>query len=178
LGHTYPPDANRALAGSRSLSCTPLRFLRPFDPTDPEFQQHGMGKDFYTYATLPLAAEPTNMFENFNAGDSWISVYAMDYALWSARQGTMPPTTKAGFLEEGIDAGGQAYMVVPANIPEGDKLAAYEVINFLLSDEMQSAWCPLCAVSEHLVQDKVPPIVWEQIPPPEVAWRPRSRLRK
>jgi ABC-type uncharacterized transport system YnjBCD substrate-binding protein len=147
-------------------------FSKPFDPNDPEFQAAWAKlQDFYTYATLPLAAEPTNMFENFNAEDSWISIYAMDYALWSARQGTMPPTTKAGFLEEGIDAGGQAYMVVPANIPEGDKLAAYEVINFLLSDEMQVRLVStMWQYQSTLVEDKVPPIVWEQIPPPAVAW--------
>ena len=91
----------------------------------------------------------------------------MDYALWSARQGTMPPTTKAAFLEEGIDAGGQAYLVVPANIPEGDKLAAYKVINYLLSDEMQVRLVStMWQYHSTLVNDKVPPIVWEQIPQP------------
>ncbi len=92
-------------------------FSKKFDPQAQDFQDAWAKlKDFYTYAQLPLAAEPTNMFENFNAGDTWITLYAMDYSLWSARQGTMPPTTKAMFLEEGIDAGGQAYMAVPANI--------------------------------------------------------------
>ena len=64
----------------------------------------------------------------------------MDYSLWSARQGTMPPTTKATFLEEGVDTGGQAYFVVPANIPEDQKQAAYKLINYLLSDDHRSAW--------------------------------------
>ena len=148
-------------------------FSKPFDPNDPEFQAAWEKlKDFYTYATLPLAAEPSpNLFENFNAGDTAISVYAMDYTLWSAREGTMPPTMKAGFLKEGIDAGGQAYFAVPANISDADKLAAYQVINFLLSDEMQVRLVStMWQYNSTLVNDQVPPIVWEQIPPPDVAW--------
>jgi putative spermidine/putrescine transport system substrate-binding protein len=169
------PDA-KSSAGWRQ----PFAFLNAFydfsgtfDPNDPEFQAAWEKlKDFYTYATLPLAAEPSpNLFENFNAGDSTISVYALDYTLWSARQGTMPPTMKAGFLKEGIDAGGQAYFAVPANIPEADKLAAYKVIDFLLSDEMQVRLVStMWQYNSTLVNDQVPPIVWEIIPKPEVAW--------
>jgi putative spermidine/putrescine transport system substrate-binding protein len=146
-------------------------FSKTFDANDPAFQAAWAKlKDFYTYSTLPLAAEPTNMFENVNAGDTWISVYAMDYSLWSARQGTMPPTIKAGFLKEGIDAGGQAYLAVPAGIPEADKLAAYQLVNFLLSDDMQVRLVStMWQYESTAVEDKVAPIVWEMIPKPEVA---------
>jgi putative spermidine/putrescine transport system substrate-binding protein len=70
--------------------------------------------DFYTYAKLPIPAEPPNMFEDFNAGDTWISFYAMDFALWSRHQGTMPPTIKSGFLSGGIQAGGLRRDQLPA----------------------------------------------------------------
>jgi putative spermidine/putrescine transport system substrate-binding protein len=141
-------------------------FSQPFDPEDPEFQAvWAKAKDFYTYATLPLASEPVNMFENFNAEDTWISLYAMDFALWSARMGTMPPTTKAAFLEEGVDTGGQEYFVVPANIPEEDKEAAYKLINYLLSDDQQIRLVStMWQYNSTLINDKVPLIVWEQIP--------------
>ena len=146
-------------------------FSKPFDPEDPDFQAAwAKAKDFYTYATLPLASEPVNMFENFNADDTWISLYAMDFALWSARMGTMPPTTKAAFLEEGVDTGGQEYFVVPANIPEGDKEAAYKLINYLLSDDAQIRLVStMWQYNSTLINDKVPLIVWEQIPTPEEA---------
>jgi putative spermidine/putrescine transport system substrate-binding protein len=141
-------------------------FSKPFDPEDPEFQAvWEKAKDFYTYATLPLASEPVNMFENFNAEDTWISLYAMDFALWSARMGTMPPTTKAAFLEEGVDTGGQEYFVVPANISEEDKEAAYKLINYLLSDDQQIRLVStMWQYNSTLINDKVPLIVWEQIP--------------
>jgi hypothetical protein len=64
----------------------------------------------------PLPAEPPNMFEDFNAGDTWISLYAQDYSLWSARQRTMPPTIKASYPEEGADEIFTSYLAVPANI--------------------------------------------------------------
>jgi ABC-type uncharacterized transport system YnjBCD substrate-binding protein len=118
-----------------------------------------------------LSAEPTNMFEAFNAGDTTISLYAIDYSLWSARQGTLPPTIKAAFLTEGVDAGGQAYFAVPGNISDADKLAAYQVINYLLSDEMQVRLVStMFQYPSTMVMEQVPPIVWEQIPKPDVAW--------
>jgi len=118
-----------------------------------------------------LAAEPTNVFENFNASDTWITLYAMDYSLWSARQGTMPPTTKAMFLEEGVDTGGQSYLVVPSNIPEADKQAAYKVINYLLSDDQQIRMVSTMWQYNSTIIDKnkIPNIVWEQIPQAETA---------
>jgi len=146
-------------------------FSKPFDPEDPAFQEvWAKLKDFYTYATLPLASEPVNMFENFNAEDTWISLYAMDYSLWSARMGTMPPTTKAAFLEEGVDTGGQEYFVVPANIPEADKQAAYQLINYLLSDDQQIRLVStMWQYESTMIENEVPAIVWEQIPTPEEA---------
>jgi putative spermidine/putrescine transport system substrate-binding protein len=147
-------------------------FSKPFDANDPAFQAAwAKAQDFYTYATLPLSAEPTNMFEAFNAGDTTISLYAIDYSLWSARQGTLPPTIKAAFLTEGVDAGGQAYFAVPGNISDADKLAAYQVINYLLSDEMQVRLVStMFQYPSTMVMEQVPPIVWEQIPKPDVAW--------
>ncbi len=147
-------------------------FSKPFDANDPAFQAAWAKlKDFYTFGTLPLAAEPTNMFENFNAGDTTISLYAIDYSLWSARQGTLPPTIKASFLKEGVDAGGQAYFAIPANISDADKVAAYQVVNFLLSDAMQVRLVStMFQYPSTLVTDQVAPIVWEQIPTIDVAW--------
>jgi len=141
-------------------------FSKKFDPNAADFQAAWAKlKDFYTYCQLPLAAEPTNTFENFNAGDTWITVYAMDYSLWSARQGTMPPTTKAAFLQPGIDAGGQAYLVVPANIPDENKQIAYRLINYLLSDDHQVRLVStMWQYNSTLIEKKVPGIVWEQIP--------------
>ncbi len=122
-------------------------------------------KDFYTYAKLPLAAEPTNMFEDFNAGDTWITVYAMDFSLWSARQGTMPPTIKATFLKEGIPAGSDGYLAVPANIPEEYKPVVYKVINYLLSDYQQiKLVTTMWQYPGTDIWDKIPAIVWENIP--------------
>jgi ABC-type uncharacterized transport system YnjBCD substrate-binding protein len=84
--------------------------------------------------------------------------------------GTMPPTTKATFLEEGVDTGGQEYFVVPANIPEADKAAAYALINYLLSDDQQVRLVStMWQYNSTLINDKVPAIVWEQIPTAEAA---------
>ncbi|HEV8310152.1 MAG TPA: extracellular solute-binding protein [Methylomirabilota bacterium] len=139
-------------------------------------------KDFTRYAKLPLPAEPPNLFEDFNGGETWISLYAQDYALWSARQGTMPPTIKAVYPEEGADEIGTAYLAVPANIPAEHKAVALRVINYLLSDDQQirllsTMWqYPGTEISE-----QAPPIVWEIVPKLDVLMRtaiPRERIRK
>ncbi len=133
--------------------------------------------DFYTYATLPLASEPPIMFENFNAEDTWISFYAMDYSLWSRFQGTMPPTVKASFLEEGMAAGSDGYLCVPAGIPEEYKPMVYKLINYLLSDTQQILLITtMWQYTGTDIWDMVPEVVWDTIPPWEKMEPARLRI--
>ncbi len=139
-------------------------------------------KDFTTYAKLPLPAEPPNMFEDFNAGDTWLGLYAQDYSLWSARQGTMPPTIKAVYPEEGADEIGTAYLAVPSNIPPEAKETAFKVINYLLSDDQQIRLIStMWQYPGTEITDQVPQIVWEVVPKLDVLAKtaiPRERIRK
>ncbi len=138
--------------------------------------------DFTKYARLPLPAEPPNMFEDFNAGDTWIALYAQDYSLWSARQGTMPPTIKAVYPEEGADEIGTAYLAVPSNIPPEYKEMAFKVINYLLSDDQQiRLLTTMWQYPGTDITDQAPPIVWEIVPKLDVLTKtaiPRDRIRK
>jgi putative spermidine/putrescine transport system substrate-binding protein len=131
-------------------------------------------KEFYAYAKQPLPAEPPNMFEDFNAGVTWISFYAMDYSLWSRHQGTMPPTIKASFLSEGMAAGSDGYLIVPAGIPEEYKPVVYEIINFLLSDDQQIRL--ITTMWQYTGTDiwkQIPGVVWDTIP----AWEDMEPAR-
>ena len=131
-------------------------------------------QDFYTYAKQPLPAEPPNMFEDFNAGDTWISFYAMDYSLWSRHQGTMPPTIKASFLSEGMAAGSDGYLIVPAGIPEEYKPVVYEIINFLLSDDQQIRLITtMWQYTGTDIWEQIPGVVWDTIP----AWEDMEPAR-
>jgi putative spermidine/putrescine transport system substrate-binding protein len=133
-------------------------------------------QEFYAAGKQPLPAEPPNMFEDFNAGDTWISFYALDYSLWSRHEGTMPPTIKGGFLSEGMAAGSDGYLVVPVGIPEEYKPVVYDVINFLLSDDQQVRLITtMWQYTGTDIWDKVPGVVWDTIP----AWEDMepSRLR-
>jgi len=139
-------------------------------------------KDFTKYAKLPLPAEPPNLFEDFNSGDTWIALYAQDYSLWSARQGTMPPTIKAVYPEEGADEIGTAYLAVPANIPAEHKAVAFRVLNYLLSDDQQiRLLTTMWQYPGTEITEQAPPIVWEIVPKLDVLMRtaiPRERIRK
>jgi putative spermidine/putrescine transport system substrate-binding protein len=139
-------------------------------------------KDFTTYAKLPLPAEPPNLFEDFNAGETWISLYAQDYALWSARQGTMPPTIKAIYPEEGADEIGTGYLAVPGNISAEHKAVALRVLNYLLSDDQQiRLLTTMWQYPGTEITEQAPPIVWEIVPKLDVLTRtaiPRERIRK
>ena len=139
-------------------------------------------KDFTNYAKLPLPAEPPNMFEDFNAGDTWLGLYAQDYSLWSARQGTMPPTIKAVYPEEGADEIGTGYLAVPAGIPPEYKEVALKVVNYLLSDDQQIRLITtMWQYPGTEITDQVPGIVWEVVPKLDVLSKtaiPRERIRK
>jgi putative spermidine/putrescine transport system substrate-binding protein len=131
-------------------------------------------QDFYTYARQPLPAEPPNMFEDFNAGDTWISFYAMDYSLWSRHEGTMPPTIKSSFLAEGMAAGSDGYLIVPVGIPEEYKPVVYDVVNFLLSDDQQIRLITtMWQYTGTDIWDKIPGVVWDTIP----AWEDMEPAR-
>ncbi len=120
-------------------------------------------KDFMTYCKI--ANEPTNMFEDFNAGDTWIAVYAMDYSLWSISQGTMPPTLAAGSLSDGMPAGSDGYLAIPENIPDAYKPVVMKVINYLLSDDQQIRLITeMWQYTGTDIEDKIPDVVWRKIP--------------
>jgi putative spermidine/putrescine transport system substrate-binding protein len=118
------------------------------------------------YAVQPIAAEPTNLFEQFKADDAWIGIYAMDFSLWSRSQGTMPPEIKAGFFSEGITEGADGYLSVPTDIPDAYKPVAYKLINYLLGDDMQiKLVTTMWQYPGTEIWDKIPKEVWDVIPP-------------
>ena len=130
----------------------------------PEYQEAlNKLKDFLSYCRI--AAEPTNMFEDFNAGDDWIAVYAMDFSLWSVSQGTMPPTIAASSLSDGMPAGSDGYLSIPDNIPPAYKPVAAKVINYLLSDDQQIRLITtMWQYTGTEIWDKIPDVVWRKIP--------------
>ncbi len=150
---------------------------------DPAFQDAwNKLKDFTKYAKLPLPSEPPNLFEDFNSGETWIALYAQDYSLWSARQGTMPPTIKAVYPEEGADEIGTGYLAVPANIAPEYKEVAFKVVNYLLSDDQQiRLLTTMWQYPGTQITDQAPQIVWEIVPKLDVLTKtaiPRERIRK
>ncbi|HWU38401.1 MAG TPA: extracellular solute-binding protein [Candidatus Acidoferrum sp.] len=150
---------------------------------DPAFQDAWSKLiDFTKQAKLPLPAEPPNLFEDFNAGETWIALYAQDYSLWSARQGTMPPTIKAVYPEEGADELATAYLAVPSNIPSEYKEAAFKVVNYLLSDDQQiRLLTTMWQYPGTDITDQAPAIAWEIVPKLDVLTKtaiPRDRIRK
>jgi putative spermidine/putrescine transport system substrate-binding protein len=150
---------------------------------DPAFQDAwNKLKDFTKHAKAPLPSEPVNLFEDFNSGETWIALYAQDYALWSARQGTMPPTIRATYPAEGADEIGTGYFAVPAGIPQEYKEVAFKVLNYLLSDDQQIRLITtMWQYPATEITDQVPPIAWEMVPKLDVLTKtaiPRNRIRK
>lgn len=85
----------------------------------------------------PVASSPPVLFHQFQTGQVWITDYAQDYSLWSASQGLLPPTTKAAPLNVNIVGASNAWLAVPQADTAAQKAAAYKVINFLLSPQIQ-----------------------------------------
>ncbi|OQB26640.1 MAG: hypothetical protein BWY10_01983 [Chloroflexi bacterium ADurb.Bin180] len=122
-------------------------------------------REFIKACKSAIPAEPPNMFEDFNAGDTWLAVYAMDFSLWSVSQGTMPPTLAAAALSDGVPAGSDGYLAIPANIPEAYKPVVMKIINYLLSDDQQIRLITtMWQYTGTQIDEQIPDVVWRKIP--------------
>lgn len=165
------PDA-KSSGGRRFIYCFfkafGVNFSQPFEKIKKTPQWHNAWDKFKKlYQTMhkPLASEPPILFNQFKKEEIWLSVYSIDYTLWSRDKGLLPPTTKAFLLEDVSAAGADAYLVVPSFISNDFKLAAYKLLNFLLSDSTQLQM--ITAMWQYPGTDiwhKIPKSVWEHIP--------------
>ena len=72
----------------------------------------------------------------FATGEIWIGFHALDFALYSQKLGTLPPSIKTVLMEDGVP-GGAGYLAIANNIPEARKQAAVRFINCAMSDKVQ-----------------------------------------
>jgi putative spermidine/putrescine transport system substrate-binding protein len=121
-------------------------------------------KEFSKALYKPLASEPPILFEQFMKEDAWITEYAIDYCLWSRDRGRLPKTTAASYASEGI-YGGNTLLVVPGYIPSEYKPAAFEFVNWLLSDHVQlTMFTTMWEYPGTEIWDIVPAAVWSHVP--------------
>jgi putative spermidine/putrescine transport system substrate-binding protein len=121
-------------------------------------------KEFSNAFYKPLAGEPPILFEQFMKEDAWITEYAIDYCLWSRDRGRLPKTTAASYASEGI-YGGNTLLVVPGYIPDKYKPAAFEFVNWLLSDHVQlTMFTTMWEYPGTEIWDIVPAAVWAHVP--------------
>jgi ABC-type uncharacterized transport system YnjBCD substrate-binding protein len=73
----------------------------------------------------------------FATGEISIGFHALDFALYSRKQGTIPPSIRTQLPSDGIP-GGAGYLAVAANASQEGKEAAAKMIDCALSDEVQS----------------------------------------
>jgi ABC-type uncharacterized transport system YnjBCD substrate-binding protein len=73
----------------------------------------------------------------FATGEISIGFHALDFTLYSRKQGTIPPSIKTQLPTDGIP-GGAGYLSVAANASSEGKATAARLINCALSDEVQS----------------------------------------
>ena len=74
----------------------------------------------------------------FATGEIWIGFHALDFALYSRKTGTMPPSIGTVLLEDGVP-GGAGYLAIPKNISAEQKASAASFINCALSEDVQVA---------------------------------------
>ena len=127
-------------------------------------------RDFSKYLAQPVASSPPVMFHQFQTEEVWLSVYAQDYTLWSTAQGQLPPTMKAAPLDVNIIGTSNAWLAVPKVDSAAQKAAAYQVINLLLSPEVQLEM--LETMYQYPGTDawkNAPASAWQKIPPVDQA---------
>lgn len=72
----------------------------------------------------------------FATGEIAVGFHALDFALYSRKLGTVPPSIRTVLMEDGVPEGA-GYLSIPRNIPVARKDAAARFINCALSDEVQ-----------------------------------------
>lgn len=72
----------------------------------------------------------------FTTGEIVIGFHALDFALYSQKLGTLPPSIKTVLPQDGTP-GGAGYLAMSKNIPPERKQAAARFINCALSDKVQ-----------------------------------------
>lgn len=148
-------------------------FNQPFSKLETSAAWKSATAKFKTFSKCfaqPAASSPPVMFHQFSTGQVWLTDYAQDYSLWSAKQGQLPEYTKAAPLNENVVGSSNAWLVVPSVDTAAQKATDKRLINFLISPHVQlqmletmyeypgtSAWT------------KAPAWVWKKIPPVNVA---------
>lgn len=104
----------------------------------PEFQAAKAKWNTFTECIFEdLATGGGNLFEQFLREDIVVSEYATDFLLWSRDRGNAPATMATAVPSDSGIFGGSTLLVVPSAVPDSEKAAAFQVVNFLLSDYVQ-----------------------------------------
>lgn len=110
----------------------------------------------------------------FATGEIVIGFHALDFALYSRKLGTVPPSIKTVLMEDGVPAGA-GYLAIPKNIPAERKQAAARFINCALSDNVQSAMVKeMFEFPGTAVWDKLPPEVYQTMPTRDIFFKSRA----
>ena len=110
----------------------------------------------------------------FATGEIVIGFHALDFALYSRKLGTVPPSIKTVLMEDGVPAGA-GYLAIPKNIPAERKQAAARFINCALSDTVQSAMVKeMFEFPGTAVWDKLPAEVYQSMPTREIFFKSRA----
>ncbi len=155
------------------LAAFGVDFSKPFSEiSDSPAWKDGWTKftEFSKSFAQPIASSAPVMFHQFQTEQVWLTTYAQDYSLWSASQGQLPPTIKAAPLDVNVIGASNAWLAVPAVASAAQKEAAYQVLNELLSPEVQLSM--LETMFQYPGTDawrQAPPSVWEKIPPVDQA---------
>ena len=75
-------------------------------------------------------------FGQMTQGDVWITHMPWNFIEYTKRVGSLPPSVKISFLEEGMIVLGN-YLIIPRGLSEARREAAVRLVNFLLSQELQ-----------------------------------------
>jgi putative spermidine/putrescine transport system substrate-binding protein len=110
----------------------------------------------------------------FATGEIAVGFHALDFALYSRKLGTVPPSIRTVLLEDGVPEGA-GYLAIARNIPPARKDAAARFINCALSDDIQ---VPMVKEMYEFpgtnVWAKLPPEVYQVMPTREIFDKSRA----
>jgi len=107
-------------------------------------------------------------------GEIVIGFHALDFAQYSRKLGTLPPSIRTVLMEDGVPAGA-GYLAIPKNIPQERKLAAARFVNCVLGDDIQANMVrDMFQFPGTAIWDKLPDDVRQLMPSREVFFKSRA----
>lgn len=129
--------------------------------------------EFEKFAAPKHANSGGEHFAQFTQGEIVIGSQAFDFIEYTKKIGSLPPSVKTVFVQEGLP-GGASYLAIPKGLSDTRRQAGARFINFAISDDVQTNMVTeMYEFPGTNIWDKLPKSTYDLMPTKEVYQKSR-----